>query len=65
MERDLNYLNVFVQPISQINIFNRDNEPKPPQEQENLTFDEQLEQLLTKSPLKSVIDDRILHLSEK
>lgn len=82
IERDLQYLNVFIQPIQNINVFNQPSGPnievrrqetasteQPSQEEvivgTPITTDEQLKVLLLNSPLRPLVDARILELQSQ
>lgn len=62
IESDLNYLNVFVAPIGSINIFAQEQEAKAegPTQGEAADFDAQLRQLILASPLRPILDERVL-----
>jgi len=74
--RDLQYLNVFIQPIQNINIFDKDRAQSQSTkredtlrgreegqgEAESQTLDDQLRDLILNSPLRPLVDKRILEL---
>ena len=64
IESDLNYLNVFVAPIGSINIFAQEQEAKVdesrPAQGEAADLDAQLRQLILASPLRPILDERVL-----
>ena len=60
IQKDKNYLKVFMQPISQINNYQQEREhqvvPKPKVEMIDLTEQQMLKEIIMQSPLKIVVE---------
>ena len=68
VQNDLTYMKVFVQPIGDINIFQKDREEVqekrlPSQELRSTDLDQEIRKLLQHSPLKPIIDKFIIKSS--